>query len=109
MLRLDPTRRDEAIEAGWEAYAERLPGQEALYRAGCVNWQTVAVCDGEKVVGALFVKDGVIHLGIVPSYRSRWASRRLIRQMLEHGTRTTFSTDDEEVFLRRVRRIACHS
>ena len=109
MIRLDPTRKQEAIEAGWQAYAERMPGQEAIYRKGCESWDTVAVCDGDQVVGALFVKNGVIHLGIVPHYRKQWASRRLIRQMLKHGTQTTYSTADEEVFLRRVRRIACHS
>lgn len=94
MIRLDPTRRDEAIEAGWLAYRDRLPGMEAVYRNACDGWQVVAVV-ADRVIGALFAKDGVIHLGIVPEWRSRWASRRLIREMLGYGKRTTLLPDED--------------
>lgn len=88
MIHLDPTRRDEAVEAGWRAYRDRVPGLEREYRAMCQAWQVIAVV-ADRVIGALFAKDGVIHLGIVPEWRSRWASRRLIRDMLSYGRATT--------------------
>lgn len=94
MIRLDPARRQEAIEAGWLAYRDRLPGMEAAYRATCEAWQVVAVV-ADRVIGALFARDGVIHLGIVPEWRGRWASRRLILEMLGYGTQTTLMPDEE--------------
>ena len=87
-LYLDPSRRAEAIEAGWLAYAERVPGMESAYRAMCEGWRVIAVV-ADRVIGALFARDGVIHLGIVPEWRGRWASRRLIREMLAYGRTTT--------------------
>lgn len=103
MIHLDEHRRDEAIEAGWEAYRERVPGLEREYRAMCQAWQVIAVV-ADRVIGALFAKDGVIHLGIVPEWRSRWASRRLIREMLGYGRSTTLLPCETEckAFVRRI-------
>ena len=89
MIYLDEYRRGEAIEAGWEAYRDRIPTMRLAYDVTCDSWGVVAVCSGSEVIGALFHKDGVIHLGIVPAWRSRWASKRVIREMLAYGTETT--------------------
>lgn len=89
MLHLDPNRRAEALEAGWVAYRDRVDVSEEHYKSVCDNWDLVAVVDGDEVIGALFVRAGVIHLGIKPEWRGRWASRRIIRQMLAYGTKTT--------------------
>lgn len=94
MIRLDPSRREEAIDAGWLAYRDRLPDMEAVYRKACEGWQVIAVV-ADRVIGALFARDGVIHLGIVPEWKGRWASRRLIREMLGYGTRTTLLLDED--------------
>lgn len=93
-LRLDPSRRQEAIDAGWMAYRDRIPSMEAAYRSACEAWQVVAVV-ADRVIGALFARDGVIHLGVVPEWRGRWASRRLIREMLSYGTRTTLMPGED--------------
>ena len=93
-LHLDPSRRREAIEAGWEAYRERLPSFELAYRAACESWQVIAVV-ADRVIGALFARAGVIHLGIVPSWRGRWASRRMIREMLAYGKQTMLMNGED--------------
>jgi GNAT superfamily N-acetyltransferase len=100
---LDEARRAEAIEAGWRAYAEHLPGHEAAYRAACERWQVVAVV-ADEVIGALFVDGNVIHLGIVPEWRSRWASRRLLRQMLSYGKTTRMMAGESLAFVERIQR-----
>lgn len=105
MIRLQ-ARRSEAIDAGWEAYAERVPGMRDAYLKACDGWEVEAVCAGDEVIGALFSKDGVIHLGIVPAWRSRWASKRLIREMLKRGTKTEMGPGDPVDFLERIRGIA---
>jgi hypothetical protein len=65
------------------------------YLAACERWQVVAVCSGMEVIGALFAKGDEIHLGIVPAWRKRWASRRVIREMLAYGTKTKVIPGDE--------------
>lgn len=103
MIHLDPSRREEAIEAGWLAYRDRVPGFEREYRAMCQVWDVIAVV-ADRVIGALFAKGGVIHLGIIPEWRSRWASRRLIREMLGYGKSTTILPCESECreFVRRI-------
>jgi GNAT superfamily N-acetyltransferase len=96
MIHLDATRRQDAIRAGWLAYAERVPEHLDAYLVACAGWQVVAVCDDDKPIGALYARDGVIHLGIVPEYRGRWASRRVIRQMLQYGEKTTVRDDEPQ-------------
>jgi hypothetical protein len=101
VIHLDPARRHEAIEAGWLAYMERTPGMEDAYRAACGPWQVIAVVSGAEVIGALYARDGVIHVGIVPDWRSRWASRRLIREMFGYGTQTTLLPNESREFVHR--------
>lgn len=96
MIRLDPDRRSEAIEAGWVAHADQFQGRRDLYDQGCAAWTVVAVCDGPQVIGALYAQNGVIHLGIVPEYRGRWASRRVIREMLTYGHMTRIRDEAPE-------------
>lgn len=105
MIELKPLR-DQAIEAGWLAYESRCKGMRDAYLKACESWTIEAVCSGDEVIGALYSKDGVIHLGIVEAWRGRWASRRLIREMLKRGTKTEVTDDDPIDFLRRIRGIA---
>jgi GNAT superfamily N-acetyltransferase len=102
LIKLDPTRRADAIEAGWRAYAEHVPTHRDAYLRACAAWQVVAVVDDGKPVGALFAKDGVIHLGIVPEWRGRWASRRVIRDMLAYGKRTEMAPGESLEFVSRI-------
>jgi len=98
-------RREEAIAAGWVAYSGRVPGMRAAYLKACEGWTVEAVCSGDEVIGALFSRDGVIHLGIVPEWRGRWASRRVLREMLERGTKTEIGPGDDVEWLGRIRDI----
>jgi GNAT superfamily N-acetyltransferase len=98
MINLDPTRRDEATEAGYQACREELSKfDKEDYRQLMGEWNPVAVCDDEKVIGVLISKNGFVHLAIVPEYRGRWASRRIIREMLRYGTTTDPGDNDEFV------------
>lgn len=102
MIRLDENRRADAIEAGWRAYEAEIPGHRDAYLRACEGWQLVAICDDDTPIGALLVKDGVIHLGIVPEWRGRWASRRVIQELISYGRATTVPPDNRRDFLRRV-------
>ena len=43
MIRLDESKREEAIEAGWRAYQERMPDMQGAYLKACEDWQVIAV------------------------------------------------------------------
>ncbi len=102
MIYLDATKREAAIEAGWQAYAERVPGFRDAYLKAAQDWDVSAVCADSEVIGALFSRRGVIHLGIKPEWRGRWASRRVIREMLKHGSQTTLMDGEDDAFVRRI-------
>jgi len=102
--RLDTSRRDDAIAAGWMAYADQLRGHEADYARWCEGCEVIAVVSGDEVIGALYVNGGVIHLGIVERWRRMWASRRLLREMLNYGKRTELIVGDSTAFVERIGR-----
>ena len=101
---LDTSRRDDAIAAGWKAYADQLHGHEADYARWCEGCEVIAVVSGDEVIGALYVRAGVIHLGIVERRRRLWASRRLLREMLSYGKRTELMVGDSQAFVERIGR-----
>jgi hypothetical protein len=105
VIRLDESRRAEAIEAGWQAYAERVPHLREAYERACDSWRAIAVVADDDVIGALLERGGVIHLGIVPGWRGRWASRRVIRSMLAYGRRTELMADESTQFVSRIKSI----
>jgi GNAT superfamily N-acetyltransferase len=102
VIYLDLERPDEAIKAGWIAYRERVPTLEEAYHSAVSKWTAIAVCDDEKVIGVLLADHGVIHLGIIPEYRGRWASKRIIREMLKYGKRTTLMDHEDPKFIERI-------
>lgn len=72
-----------ALAAGVQALAERLPMLEvdALNKA-FESYIVRAFVDGEKPIGMLLERGAEVHVAIIPEYRGRWLSRRLIREVL---------------------------
>jgi GNAT superfamily N-acetyltransferase len=97
VIYLDETRKSEAIEAGFTACKEELSEYKDNYFKVVQDWNPVAVCDDDKVIGTLISKDNVIHLAILPEYRGKWASRRIIREMLKYGKTTNESSKQDFV------------
>ena len=93
-IHLDPQRQKEAVVAGFLACEEALRDHVEAYVNVMAEWNPVAVCDDDKVIGVLTSKDNIVHLAIIPEYRGRWASRRIIRDMLKYGTETTPGEDN---------------
>ena len=110
MIWLDLHAREPAIGAGWLAYRERLPDGFTWnqWQAACEPWQMVCIRADDEPIGAVFLKDGVVHVGIVPAWRGRWASRRIIREILSHGTETTLLKNETEqrLFVHRAFKVA---
>jgi hypothetical protein len=97
VIHLDPHRKSEAIHAGFMACQEELEPYKESYFKTIDSWNPVAVCDDDKVIGALIHKDNIIHLAIVKEYRCKWASKRIIQEMLKYGKMTNAGSSDDFV------------
>lgn len=71
--------RNLALKAGWKALAERAPHIEGNQFDG---FDIKAFKDGDLVIGMLMTKGPELHVAVIPEYRRRWLSRRLIRKVL---------------------------
>ena len=96
MITFDPNRRAEAVEAGWRAYSERVPTLRGAYDDVCQRYRVIAICKDSEVIGALFERAGEIHVGVIPEWRGRWLSRRVMREILSYGTKTRVLDSEPE-------------
>jgi ribosomal protein S18 acetylase RimI-like enzyme len=78
MIQVDNDRLG-ALRAGWEALSERAPDIEGNNFDG---FDIQAFKDGDKVIGMLMTRCSELHVAILPEYRRRWLSARLIKQVL---------------------------
>lgn len=74
--------RAEAIKAGFIALQGRLTISEEQFAQALKAWDVRAFCKGDDVVGMLMVKDGELHVAVLPEVRGKWLSRRLIREVI---------------------------
>lgn len=75
--------RDLAFKVGAAALEDRVPLTEAELAKIFADYAVKVLCDQGKPFGMVVTKGPEIHLAIVPSYRRRWASRRLLNQLLQ--------------------------
>lgn len=92
---------DTPITAAYEFSKERLPGVSFdRFLEMFKDWRIVGINQGQKCAGVVFMKDGFVHICVSPEYRRRWASKRLIKQIIHLASidgvaRTSvFKTDD---------------
>ena len=90
-----------AIEIGLEALNFQFPISD-IYR-----FKIKSLCNDEDVVGSVFYDGPEIHIAIFPEYRRRWASRRIIRDILKHpfdeyGYAITMGFESDRDFLERI-------
>ncbi len=102
--------REEALRAGYRALAGRIHIDYEKFSKALESWDVKAFCKGEDVVGMLMVKDGELHVAIVPEARGKWLSRRLIREVIgplvkEYGAAKTKVMPDNRAGSDFVRRI----
>lgn len=72
-----------ALTVGYWATDWSTPISYEDYAAIAKNWQlSVLVRDGEPI-GTVFRKDGETHVSILPHWRKRWATRGLLKQIMD--------------------------
>jgi ribosomal protein S18 acetylase RimI-like enzyme len=89
-----------AMEAMLEALRTRANVGMRDFMEGAKSYEMVALANGSQPVGALMFKGDEVHVGIRPTYRGRWWSKRLRRVILgglieKHGcARTSVMKDN---------------
>lgn len=74
-----PTPITEAYEYSKERF-KNVSFEDFLH--SFIDWRIVGFYHGRKCAGVVFIKDGWVHISVNPKYRKRWASKRLIRQII---------------------------
>lgn len=82
---------DDGLAAGtlFAAYRDRLdcpaPG---LFFNNAGTYELAYMMNGEHVMGVAMRKRGALHIGVLPEWRKRWATRSLVRRIVEWAAET---------------------
>lgn len=75
--------REEALAIGYEA----MDGPSVLtveqYEQAFSDWQVRGIVRNGTCIGATYVKNGELHVAILPEWRKRWVTRNLLSQMFD--------------------------
>lgn len=58
------------------------------YAQALSDWTVHALRQGDELIGAVFKKDGEIHVSVLPQWRKRWATKGLLRKLLAPPVKT---------------------
>jgi len=73
--------RQEALRLGYEATDWSNPIDFEDYEFSLKDWDVQLIQrDGENI-GAVYKKDGEVHVSILPKWRKRWATKGLINEL----------------------------
>ena len=97
--------RDVALEIGyratdwpyaitWDQYVEQL-----------ADWSVKLIERDGEGIGALYRRNGEVHVSILPQWRGKWATRGLIREILGNGATRTVVTKGHEFMLGVLKRL----
>ena len=71
--------REKALEAGWEALKERAPQLKGFQFD---DFEVKAFKENDLTIGMLLIKGPELHVAILPKYRKRWLSKRIIKMII---------------------------
>ena len=71
--------KNEALKAGCLALRDRAPH---IAESSFDSFEVEALKDGPITIGMILKKGPELHVAIIPMYRGRWLSKRLIRQVI---------------------------
>lgn len=82
-----------AVDVLYQAYRDRFVGGLEDFRRMTVGWDLALMMIDGEVAGVAARRGGDIHIGVLPVWRSKWATQAYIQQILswaaESGPVTT--------------------
>ena len=87
--------RSTAMRVGYEATDWSASVSFDEYERALEDWVVQALQRDGETIGAVFTKDGEIHVSIRPDWRRRWATKGLLRDLLDKPIRTRVTPGHE--------------
>lgn len=80
--------RNTALRVGYAATDWSVPVDFEDYAAAMKPWTIRAIVRDGECIGAVFRRDDEVHVSVLPKWRGVWATKGLLRQIL-NGPRVT--------------------
>jgi hypothetical protein len=91
--------RDTALKVGYEATDWSTPIAFDDYLQSMSGWSVQGIERDGKCIGAVYKKDGEVHVSVLKDWRKRWMTKGLIRSILGPDvTRTEVVPGHEYMF-----------
>lgn len=75
--------RETALQVGYEATDWSAPVSYDAYKNVLADWDVKAIVRNDICIGAAYFKDGEVHVSVLPSWRKRWVTRGLLKQLFD--------------------------
>lgn len=87
--------REAGLQVGFEATDWAQPISYDTYQQALEDWQIQVIVRDGKNIGAVYKKDGEVHVSVLKPWRKRWMTKGLIRAILDSATKTKVSPGHE--------------
>jgi len=74
--------RELALKIGFTATDWHEPIDYETYKEITTDWDVKVIIKGNTAIGALYSKNGEIHVSILPEWRKRWLTKGLLKKIL---------------------------
>ena len=74
--------RNLALRVGYAATDWTHPIAFTNYEQLMSDWDVRAVMKNDQCIGAVYFRDGEVHVSILPEWRKKWATKGLLKQIL---------------------------
>lgn len=74
--------RELALPVGYKATDFTFPLSYTRYLEIAHEWDVKAIIRDEIVIGAIFSKDGEVHVSILPKWRRKWLTKGLLKEII---------------------------
>jgi len=80
--------RDSALRVGYTATDWHIEMSYDDYVKFASDWDVKAISREGSVIGAVYSKNGETHVSILPEWRKRWLTKKLLKDLLANTTIT---------------------
>ncbi len=87
--------RELALQVGYAATDWSTPIPFEQYADALNDWHVQAIVRDDEPIGAVFKKDGEVHVSVVKPWRRKWVTRGILKQIFESANHTTVTSGHE--------------
>ena len=87
--------RAAALRVGYEATDWSTPMTFDAYEDALRDWTVRAIRRDGEIIGAVFTKDGELHVSIRPDWRRRWVTKGILRELFAEPVKTRVTAGHE--------------